>query len=81
MQNKPNLWDTQMTVGSVKTKYYENKRLCRRAEYKPNQTQPVVSLPAVSKVEPSNLLQTHRLSKLFAPAIIQLCRPGQYKSS
>ena len=24
---------------------------------KPNQTQPVVSLPAVSKVEPSNLLQ------------------------
>jgi len=36
MQNKANLLDTQMNVSSVKTKYYENKRLCRRGENKPN---------------------------------------------
>ena len=39
MQNKPNLLDTQMNVGSVKTKYYENVPLCRRGENKPKQTQ------------------------------------------
>jgi len=39
MQNKPNLLDTQMNVTSVKTKEYENKRLFRRPENKPNQTQ------------------------------------------
>jgi len=36
MQNKPNLLDAQMNVGSVKTKDYENKRLCRCGENKPN---------------------------------------------
>ena len=35
-QNKPNLLDAQMNVGSVKTKDYENKRLCRCGENKPN---------------------------------------------
>jgi hypothetical protein len=56
MQNKPNLLVTQMNVTSVKTKYYENKRLCRHGKNKPNQTQFIVSLsnlfyppPAVSK--------------------------------
>jgi hypothetical protein len=44
MQNKANLLDTQMSVTSVKTKYYENKRLCSRGKNKPKQTQPVVSL-------------------------------------
>jgi len=39
MQNKANLLDTQMNVTSVKTKEYENKRLFRRPENKPNQTQ------------------------------------------
>jgi len=39
MQNKPNLLDTQMNVSSALTKYYENKRLCRCGENKPNQTQ------------------------------------------
>ena len=39
MQNKANLLDAQMNVCSVKTKYYENKRLSRRGENKPNQTQ------------------------------------------
>jgi len=39
MQNKANLLDTQMNVGSVKTKYYENKRLCSRGKNKPKQTQ------------------------------------------
>jgi len=51
MQNKANLLDTQMNVSSVTTKEYENKRLFRCPENKPNQTQPVVSL--------SNLLQTN----------------------
>ena len=36
MQNKPNLPDAQMNVSSALTKYYENKRLCRRGENKPN---------------------------------------------
>jgi hypothetical protein len=39
MQNKPNLLDTQMTLSSVKTKYYENEYLRRRAKNEPNQTQ------------------------------------------
>jgi len=49
MQNKPNLLDAQMNVGSVKTKYYENEHLRRRGENKPKQTQ----------------FQTQHLSKLF----------------
>jgi len=65
MQNKPNLLDTQMNVNSVLTKHYENVPLRRRRKNKPNQTQPVVSLPALSFVEVSNLLQTQRLSELF----------------
>jgi hypothetical protein len=44
MQNKPNLLNTQMNVSSVKTKHYENKRLCSRKKNKPNQTQFMVSL-------------------------------------
>ena len=39
MQNKANLLDAQMNVGSVITKYYENERLCTRRENKPKQTQ------------------------------------------
>ncbi len=39
MQNKANLPDTQMNVGPVKTKYYENNRLRTPRENKPNQTQ------------------------------------------
>ncbi len=35
-QNKPNLLDAQMNVSSILTKDYENKRLCRRGENKPN---------------------------------------------
>jgi hypothetical protein len=40
MQNKANLLDTQMNVSSVKTKNYENKRLCRRGE-KQTQSNPI----------------------------------------
>jgi len=58
IQNKANLLDTQMSVSSVKTKYYEKERFCRHEKNKPKQTQPVVSLPALSKVEVSNLFQT-----------------------
>jgi len=64
-QNKANLLDAQMNVSSVLTKHYNNEqrttnneRLCKT---KPKQTQPVVSLPAVSKVEPSNLFQKGHL--------------------
>jgi len=39
MQNKPNLLNTQMNVNTVITKDYENVRLSRRRENKPNQTQ------------------------------------------
>ncbi len=39
MQNKPNLLNAQMNVSSVITNYYENVRLHRRGENKPNQTQ------------------------------------------
>jgi hypothetical protein len=43
MQNKPNFRSNKMNTTFLLTKYYENKRLCRRGENKPNQTQPVVS--------------------------------------
>jgi len=39
MQNKPNLLNAQMNVSKVLTKDYENVRLRRRGENKPNQTQ------------------------------------------
>jgi len=55
MQNKANLLDAQMNVTSVKTMNYEQITMNNANKNKPNQTQPVVSLPAVSKVEPSNL--------------------------
>ena len=38
-QFKPNLLDAQMNATSFITKDYENERLCRRGENKPNQTQ------------------------------------------
>ena len=39
MQNKPNLLAPQMNVNLVYTEYYENARLRRCGENKPNQTQ------------------------------------------
>jgi len=39
MQNKPNLPAPQMNVSSIKTKDYENKRLCSRGQNKPKQSQ------------------------------------------
>ena len=44
-QNKPNLLNAQMNISSVLTKDYENERLCRRGENKPNQTQTKLSWP------------------------------------
>jgi hypothetical protein len=67
MQNKPNFPDAQMNLSSVKTMNYEQITMNNANENKPNQTQPVVSLPAVSKVEPSSLFQPARLSKPFLP--------------
>jgi hypothetical protein len=61
MQNKANLLDTQMNTTFLLTKHYENKRLLRRPENKPNQTQPVVSL--------SNLLQTNHPIFQISPKI------------
>jgi len=51
MQNKANLPDAQMNVSSVKTKDYENVRLCRREENKPKtnpkqtQSNPIFKIP------------------------------------
>jgi hypothetical protein len=45
--NKANLLDTQMNVSSVKTKDYENERLCRRGE-KQTQSNPIYSEPVES---------------------------------
>jgi len=39
MQNKANLLNAQMDVNTVITEDYENERLCRCGENKPNQTQ------------------------------------------
>jgi len=39
MQNKPNLPAPQMNITPFITKHYENKRLRRYGENKPNQTQ------------------------------------------
>jgi len=39
MQNKPNFQNAQMNINLYITKDYENKRLCRRGENKPKQTQ------------------------------------------
>ena len=39
MQNKANLLDAQMNISSVLTKDYENKRLRRCGQNKPNQSQ------------------------------------------
>ncbi len=65
-----------MNVSSVLTKYYENVPLRRRGQNKPNlchryQTQPVVSLPAVSKVEPSNLFQRQKNAAAFDRVALQ----------
>ncbi len=57
-----------MNVNKVLTKDYENVHLLGRRKNKPNQTQPVVSLPVVSlsnQSKGSNLFQTQRLSKLL----------------
>ena len=66
MQNKANFRKTQMNVSSFITKDYENKSNWTLGENKPNQTQfmvskvepPVVSLPALSLSNGSNLFQT-----------------------
>jgi release factor glutamine methyltransferase len=65
MQNKPNLLDAQMNVSYCFTMNYEQITMNNANKNKPDQTQPVVSLPVPSAVEGSNLLQTQRLSKLF----------------
>jgi hypothetical protein len=61
LQNKPNFPAHQMNATSVKTMNYEQITMNSPNKNKAKQTQPVVSLPAVSKVEPSNLFQTRRL--------------------
>ena len=66
-QFKPNLLNAQMNISSVLTKDYENERLCRRGENKPNPARrslgedgsnPIFLLPKPPKLtEPS----TYRL--------------------
>ncbi len=52
-----------MNVTSILTKDYENNRLVRQRQNKPNQTQPVVSLPVLSlsnQSKGSNLFQRQK---------------------
>jgi hypothetical protein len=67
LQNKANLPDTRMNLSSVKTKYYENERLPRRRENKPNQTRSEAEIPTGELLEilKPGTKQTHPLSKLF----------------
>jgi len=55
MQNKPNFRNDKMNTTFLLTKDYENEIVFMLTKNKPNQTQPVVSLPALSKAEVSNL--------------------------
>jgi len=59
MQNKPNFQKAKMKLNFYSAKDYENKPRLQKPKNKPNQTQPVVSLPALSKVEVSNLFKRH----------------------
>jgi hypothetical protein len=52
MQNKPNSRKAKMNENLFATKDYENETAFRLRKYKPNQTQPVVSL--------SNLFQRQK---------------------
>jgi hypothetical protein len=45
MQNKANLLNAQMNISPVKTMNYEQLTMNYANKNKPNQTQPVVSLP------------------------------------
>jgi len=60
MQNKPNFRNAKMNASSVKTMNYEQITMNNEPKNKAKQTQPVVSLPAVSKVKPSNLFQNRQ---------------------
>ena len=44
-QNKANLLNAQMNATSFITKEYENERLCRLRENKPNQTRSEAEIP------------------------------------
>jgi len=48
MRNKPNFQKAEMKLNLYSAKDYENKLRFRTPKNKPNQTQPVVSLPALS---------------------------------
>jgi len=63
MQNKANLPDIQMNVSSVKTKDYENKRLCRRGE-KQTQSNP-------NKLEAKRRSPTGELLRILKPGTNQ----------
>ena len=62
-----------MNVTSTITKRYENTRLRGREKNKPNQTQPVVSLPALSVaegVEPISIPPHLGLLQLFTVGLL-----------
>ena len=96
MQNKANLLDAQMNVSSAKTMNYEQITMNNEPKNKPNQTQPVVTLPAVPVLSlPKGARSNRRIyfrpgalyvnsfcfSLFFAPDIIWQCKPGRHKSS
>lgn len=71
MQNKPNFKIDQMSVTNVLTKYYENSRLRRYAENKPNQTQLFRAIAEGAKVIPptQEKYPVLRLNKSIQPSI------------
>jgi hypothetical protein len=75
--NEPKFKIGKMNVSSISTKGYENQALRSLPENKAKQTQSVVSLPALSKAEGSNLLVVS-LSNLFQT---RSCKNGPSRAS
>jgi len=67
MQNKPNLLNAQMNVTSIITKDYENVRLCRRGENKPN-TNPIK--PNQSQNKPNMNPKQTQSNPIFLPNLL-----------
>ncbi len=54
MQNKPNLPEVQMNITTVLKKHYENKRLVRRGENKPNSNPIKPNFTPKTNIHPQN---------------------------
>ena len=76
MQIKPNFLDALMNVTLYPETNYERKGLYGWRKNKAKQTQPVVSLPALSKVEVSNLIQTRSAAQIPTGELLGIFKPG-----